>query len=756
MRQTELSEFFRVTGSSGSIKREMKRKHGHLTPKSTNKFQIKVTPKKTDSPSKMDNKRPSNLSLSQVQKKLRLDSEDSENDSINLTQPYAPMDFDLEKIYHEKHFDIEFGSVVMSMCEEVKRLKPSENKHVQQLFSAFYNTLSMPINCAYFTVEELNVLRLMMGLSDDAKILLARLLKWKESWYRVKKISGMIEVNFTSASFQELVDKGIFDCDYETDQMSVVLDLLLVDELKSICKRMKVPHTTRKPKMILELLKIDGKKKSMFAGMKAPSAALKKVIEETVGSCVRVSVQTWSLIKRLLTLLYPIQASDKSLTDVFRILNEVFYEQRVYPDLPEERFPIFRNRQCLMEYVEAKTTLIKITDAIVKKNWDLIRDLGQLAFNKLEPAFKSQTKLDVPSHVRRFDATYVWGKVVWSSVDAFKKEKVEGIATATKFLKALIANKNIIQGKIGRWYGELAMIEMSHNKDLEASVALTKKALTEERLSPVDVAEMLDRARKLVARKAGISSQSKELMKQLIKDREEEFVVVPQEVTVFGIRMDSEFTTGTKSVWRVKNEASTELMSVEMVAMKHYKTDGYNCAVHCEGKLPVTIFAALLWDEIYGISIPGAFVCPYQTAPLDLFGSQFYLNRREAIDKKFSYYEQLDVDSLSEIMYENFITYREYFSLMSNNLVEDGQDFKDIVTCLGVKAVVGITKMMAKNYSQWSAGFPDLIVWNSGKKKCRVVEVKGPGDSLSVKQKLWIKNLMELGVKTEVCLVKAN
>ncbi|CAG5092049.1 Similar to Fan1: Fanconi-associated nuclease 1 (Mus musculus) [Cotesia congregata] len=678
MRQTQLSEFFRVTGSPGSIKREIKRKYGHLTPKSTNK--IKVTPKKTDSPSKMDKKRSSDLSLSQVQKKLRLDAEDSENDSINLTQPYVPMDFDLEKIYREKHFDIEFGSVVMSMCQEVKRLKPSENKHVQQLFSAFCNTLSMPINCAYFTEEELNVLRLMMGLSDDAKILLARLLKWKDSWHRVKKISGMIE-------------------------MSVVLDLLLVDELKSICKRMKVPHTTGKPKMILELLKIDGKKKSMFAGMKTPSAALKKVIEETVGPCVRVSVQTWSLIKRLLTLLYPVQAADESLTDVFRVLDEVFYEQRVYPDLPEERYPIFRNRQSLIDYVEAKSALIKITDATMKKNWDLVRDLGQLAFNKLEPAFKSQTKLDVPSHVRRFDSTYIWGKVVWSSVDAFKKEKVEGIVTATKFLKALIENKNIIQGKIGRWYGELAMIEMSHNKDLEASVALTNKALTEERLSPVDVAEMLDRAR---------------------------------------------------NVWRVKNEASTELMSVEMVAMKHYKANGYNCGVHCEGKLPVTLFAALLWDEIYGISVPGAFVCPYQTAPLDLFGSQFYPNRREAIDQKFSYYEELDADSLSEIMYENFITYREYFSLMSNNLVEDGQDFKDIVRCLGVKAVVGICKLMAKNYCQWSAGFPDLIVWNSRKKRCRVVEVKGPGDSLSVKQKLWIKNLMELGVKTEVCLVKTN
>ncbi|XP_057322349.1 fanconi-associated nuclease 1-like [Microplitis mediator] len=757
MRQTELSEFFKITGSPGSYKRDTKRKYGNLTPKSTKKFQIKVTPKKSSSPSKMEDKKRSGVSLSQVQKKLRLDDpEDSESDSVNLTQPYVPMDFDLEKIYREKHFDIEFGSVVMSMCEEVKRLRPSENKHVQQLFSAVYNTLTLPINCAYFNEEELNVIRSMLSLTDDAKILLARLLKWKDSWHRVKKISGQLEIEFTSASFQELVDKGIFDCDYETDQMSVVLDLLLVDELKSICKRMKVPHTTGKPKMITELLKIDSKKKSMFVGMKTPSAALKKVIEETVGPCVRVSVQTWDLIKRILTLLYPVQAADEPLAAVFHILDEVHYENRVYPEVPLERYPIFRNRQSLIEFVEAKSALIKITDLVTKKHWDLVRELGLLGFTKLEPVFNSVSVPELPSHVRRFDATYVWAKVVWTSIDAFKKEKTEGMPTATKFLRALIANKKIIQGRIGRWYSELALIEMSHNKDLEASVTLTHQALTQERLSLVDTAEMLDRARKLVARKTGISNESKELMKQLIQDREEEFVVVFNEVVVTATMMPHEISTGTKSVWRVKDDLDTELMRVEMVAMRHYKSDGFSRGLHCEGKLPVTLFACLFWEEIYTISVPGAFVCPYQVAPLDLYGSQFYPNRREAIDDKLNFAGNLDDESLADVMHDNFLSYREYFSLISNSLVEDGKDFKDMVKCLGVKAVTGICGLMVKNYCQWSAGFPDLIVWNPDKKKCKVVEVKGPGDSLSMKQKLWIKNLMALGVKTEVCLVKAK
>lgn len=34
------------------------------------------------------------------------------------------------------------------------------------------------------------------------------------------------------------------------------------------------------------------------------------------------------------------------------------------------------------------------------------------------------------------------------------------------------------------------------------------------------------------------------------------------------------------------------------------------------------------------------------------------------------------------------------------------------------------------------------------------MEVKGPGDSLSCKQKLWLQYLQQIGLRAEVCIVK--
>lgn len=47
-------------------------------------------------------------------------------------------------------------------------------------------------------------------------------------------------------------------------------------------------------------------------------------------------------------------------------------------------------------------------------------------------------------------------------------------------------------------------------------------------------------------------------------------------------------------------------------------------------------------------------------------------------------------------------------------------------------------------------------VWNYEKREARFVEVKGPGDSLSETQKIWIDVLLSAGVPVEVCRVKAK
>jgi len=47
-------------------------------------------------------------------------------------------------------------------------------------------------------------------------------------------------------------------------------------------------------------------------------------------------------------------------------------------------------------------------------------------------------------------------------------------------------------------------------------------------------------------------------------------------------------------------------------------------------------------------------------------------------------------------------------------------------------------------------------VWDYNEKVARFVEVKGPGDSLSETQKVWIDVLLSAGIQVEVCKVKSK
>lgn len=136
---------------------------------------------------------------------------------------------------------------------------------------------------------------------------------------------------------------------------------------------------------------------------------------------------------------------------------------------------------------------------------------------------------------------------------------------------------------------------------------------------------------------------------------------------------------GSKSTWSVSNGADVTYMTVEQVALKHYRDNGFRGGLHCEGTLPITLFATLFWSEIYDVNVPGAFVSPYQDAPLDLYSSCFFDNRRELIEGKLNMFRALDSVSLSQLIHEDFIKYRHYQSLVHGNLFNNTDDFKVLI-----------------------------------------------------------------------------
>lgn len=124
-----------------------------------------------------------------------------------------------------------------------------------------------------------------------------------------------------------------------------------------------------------------------------------------------------------------------------------------------------------------------------------------------------------------------------------------------------------------------------------------------------------------------------------------------------------------------------------MLALQHYTSEeDFHDGLHCEGSLPVTLFAVFFWDELYNVAVPGAFVSPYQEAPLDLFTAEFFPNRKENIEEKMKFIRALDLESFTDWMQERWSNYNQYRSVMSNTLFKDEHHFK-VFTFLNIYVV---------------------------------------------------------------------
>jgi hypothetical protein len=58
--------------------------------------------------------------------------------------------------------------------------------------------------------------------------------------------------------------------------------------------------------------------------------------------------------------------------------------------------------------------------------------------------------------------------------------------------------------------------------------------------------------------------------------------------------------------------------------------------IHAEGSSVRLLFMLLMWDIVFMPGIGDVFYNPFQTFPLDLHTDNFYLSRREAIEKRLS------------------------------------------------------------------------------------------------------------------------
>eukprot|EP00741_Cyanophora_paradoxa_P000119 tig00000057_g114.t1 len=198
------------------------------------------------------------------------------------------------------------------------------------------------------------------------------------------------------------------------------------------------------------------------------------------------------------------------------------------------------------------------------------------------------------------------------------------------------------------------------------------------------------------------------------------------------------------------------IVSVEELALQHYASEAGGAwrGEHCESGVFLTLFGLLAWDVLFA-DVPNVFASPFQDAPLDLTSDSFYPARYELILRML---EEVRTGDLSAMLEASWSSQRGVRCRGVNWDRHTLEQLQEMATCIGGTVLSGIFRVLCEDYAHWCSGMPDLLLWRTpstpGERgRAKLVEVKGPNDRLSDRQRAWIDHLLAEGADVELCLV---
>ncbi|XP_022816491.1 fanconi-associated nuclease 1 homolog [Spodoptera litura] len=200
------------------------------------------------------------------------------------------------------------------------------------------------------------------------------------------------------------------------------------------------------------------------------------------------------------------------------------------------------------------------------------------------------------------------------------------------------------------------------------------------------------------------------------------------------------------------------IVTAEEYCIAHYVNNGgYSKGEHLEGRIVSTIYTALFWDIIYckPRGLPGIFINHYQRYPLDMFSTNFYINRKTQIDERLTFIQECTDQQLVDFLKNQWDARPE--TVISDMLRSIGwENICEVVLCLRPRGVADICRRLVLDYGYCRSGFPDLTLWNISTRKIKFVEVKTDADKPSVKQLQWLQYLIDHGIDAGFCYVGVN
>jgi len=188
-------------------------------------------------------------------------------------------------------------------------------------------------------------------------------------------------------------------------------------------------------------------------------------------------------------------------------------------------------------------------------------------------------------------------------------------------------------------------------------------------------------------------------------------------------------------------------LPVEIISQQHLSQQAH--CFYVENGLFNGLFGLTFWPAIFA-SVPAAFVNSFQLAPKDLYEREFHSRRSVLIDELRAKAGD-SAASAKHIM----DVYQHKFGI-DNNFVNwqllDEELLQLALQRIPVTHRLAIFDRMLQDLGNRCSGFPDLIVFDDN--GYRMVEVKGPGDTLQDNQLAWMRYFSQHGIAHEVMHVR--
>uniref|UniRef100_A0A914DF53 Fanconi-associated nuclease n=1 Tax=Acrobeloides nanus TaxID=290746 RepID=A0A914DF53_9BILA len=731
-------------------------------------------------------------SLQAVKKRVTLTRTVKKSPLKKPSKEHPYVNIPLEEVYEQLISQLESlcdagskADIILSQQSQIQLT--SQEKPAEDVVENATNKFGPPYVLKYFWRMCLRVLRKDSGITnvpyafwrENLRILYGlitmpavfqepfiRMLLKDCTWTSPDKIKNSSAANWPNNSdvvnevFTQLIAYHLVDpVDSGSIKLEEAVRLLSKEALEKLCKNFKLDHKKGRPSLIDSLIK-HAEKKNCF-GSNIEKMVFKKVLED-LGCYYKIKQPVYDFLHAIFTLYSPTNMDSSQLNDDPRAklagkltflmlnheLNKVIYPA---PRLISKCLSIHKTYLDLHGLIKANHLEIKIIQAVESRKFQVACDLGNEAKCILENTFlKAKENLleEIPSFLWRFTTPWVLMRCIGYMVNSL--ERMRKYDEAVELLRFLLLTKGLERlcpNSRGQWFDRLALNLQSHLKKPDEALEACTIGLNDVSVKDKDKVLLQDRAIKLV--KDGTSFIPVVVFEE------------PDKVTIEGEVLAKEIGDQRINHFILPNstdDGTIQNCRVEDVALHYFLNQReFDEGVHGEGQPWHSLFGLLCYDIIFDHSVPGVWFSELQIHPVDLTTPYLYSNRKEKFDARFDFLLNADKKTLEELVSKH---YEEHFNEQNTEvsweLFTNLEQIHRFLSCCEPNMLVALFKRMVMDYRSVRSGFPDLVVWNASKKKLAVIEVKGPGDKLSTKQRLWLDFFSKNGVEAKVCHVVAN